>query len=271
MDTIERTDKWRASYNEWYGLHGRELVRGDIDTDYPVVANKRAPFVPLRRALPLLNVALISSAGAYLDGTEAFNTNTPGGDVTFREIPTLVEAEDLQFAARGYDPAAVRSDINAQIPLARLSEFSANGILGGLVPVFWSFCGFIPEADRLAEETLPRLVERVRRYETQAALLIPASRLCHQSMALAARALEAAGIPTMMIAVERDIVDSVRAPRAAYYNGQFGSVAGAPRWPEHQRRVLDESLRLLEPTDQPGTRKLTVTLETEVENARGER
>ncbi len=130
MDTIERIDKWRARYNEWHGIHGRELVRGDIDTDYPFVTNKRAPFVPLRRALPLVNLALITSAGAYLDGTESFDTSAPGGDTSFREIPTLIEAGDLQYAARGYDPEAVRSDMNAQIPLSRLFEFAGNGIIG---------------------------------------------------------------------------------------------------------------------------------------------
>lgn len=271
MDTIEKIDKWRARYDEWFGIHGRELVRGDIDTDYPFIQNKRAPFVPLGRALPHLSLALITSAGAYLDGTEAFDIHAPGGDFSFREIPTLIEAGDLQYAARGYDPAAVRADMNAQIPLTRLAEFASNGIIGGLAPVFWSLCGFIPDAARFVDDALPRLVERVRRYAPHAVLLIPASRLCHQSMSLAARAIEAAGTPTMVIGVERDITDDVLAPRAVYYDGQFGSVAGAPLWPEHQRRVLDESLRLLEPIDQPGTRKLSVTLETEVENSRGER
>jgi hypothetical protein len=100
---------------------------------------------------------------------------------------------------------------------------------------------------------------------------VPASRLCHQSVALAARALETAGVRTIMLAVARDVVESVRPPRAVYYNGETGSVAGRPQWPEHQRRILDETLRLLESLDQPTVRKLVVELETQVEKARGER
>lgn len=219
----------------------------------------------------MLNLALVTSAGAYIDGTEAFDTSKTDGDVSFREIPVEIEAEDLRWAARGYDPSAVQEDMNAQVPLARLFEFEGNGIIGQLNPVWWSFCGFIPHAARLVERTLPELVERVTRYEAQAALLIPASLLCHQSMALAARALEAAGIPTMMLAVDRGSVERVRAPRAAYYTGELGCVAGRPNWPEHQRRILDESLRLIEPTDQVGVRHLAVTLETSVEMGRGER
>jgi hypothetical protein len=75
----------------------------------------------------------------------------------------------------------------------------------------------------------------------------------------------------MTLAVAQDVVESVRPPRASLYDGQLGSVAGLPNWPEHQRRVLDESLRLIEPMDQPGVRKLVVELESQVEVARGER
>ncbi|HYY94094.1 MAG TPA: hypothetical protein VE713_06210, partial [Pyrinomonadaceae bacterium] len=85
------------------------------------------------------------------------------------------------------------------------------------------------------------------------------------------RAIEAAGIPTMMLAVDRETVERARPPRAAYYPGEFGCVAGKPNWPEYQRRVLDEALRLVEPIDQPSVRNLVVALETEVEMERGEK
>ncbi len=266
---IEHPNAWRAYYNRWKRIN--ELREGEVGEHYPWVVNERAPFTPARRALPMLNLALITSAGAYLDGTDAFDINAPDGDLSFREIPVEIEAADLKWAARGYDPAAVLEDMNAQVPLQRLFEFEGNGIIGQLNPVWWSLCGFIPEAGRLAEETVPRLVERVMRYEVQAALLVPASRLCHQTMSLAARAIEAAGIPTMMLAVEREIVTSARPPRAAFYKGELGCVAGRPGWKEHQRRILDESLRLIEPTDSAGIRHLTVELETTVEMERGER
>ena len=269
MEIIERMDEWRDRYARWKVTN--EIRGGDVGPHYPWVENARAPFTPARRALPMLNLALVISAGAYIDGTEPFDTSAAGGDASFREIPVEVEPEDLKWCARGYDPSAVLEDMSSQAPVARLKEFEGNGIIGRLNPVFWSFCGFIPSAARFAETALPRLVERVTRYEARAALLVPASRLCHQTMSLAARALEAARVPTMTLGVERETFDRVRPPRAAYYDGEFGSVAGRPNWPQHQRRVLDEALRLIEPTDQVGVRKLVVDLETEVEVARGER
>lgn len=271
MEIIEHLEDWKKQYGAWQDERGTSSGNDELGDSYPFVKNRRAPFSPARRALPMLNLALISSAGAYIDGTDRFDTSTPTGDLTFREIPSQIEPEDLRFAARAYNPAAVEADPNSLLPLARLFEFESNGIIGQLNSVFWSFAGFIPDAGRLVEEMVPRLVARVERYEVQAALLIPASRLCHQSVSLVARALEQAGIPTMTLATVQDVVETVRPPRAALYEGEIGSVAGLPNWPEHQRRILDEALRLIEPMDQPGTRQLVVQLESKVEEARGER
>ena len=265
MEIIEDIEGWRRRFADW------KPGAGDSLSDYPFVKNRRAPFMPARRALPMLNLALISSAGAYIDGTPAFDTSSATGDSTFREIPIEVENSDLRFAARGYDPAAVQQDVNSQLPIERLLEFEQNGIIGQLNPVYWSFAGFIPDAAKLVGELIPKLLERIRRYEVQAALLVPASVLCHQSIGLVARALELEGVPTMTLAVVKDVVDSVRPPRVALYDGEPGSVSGLPNFPEHQRRILDEALRLIEPMDQAGIRKLVVALETAVQKSRGER
>lgn len=260
---IENTGEWAGRYSRWRA--------NDDLTNYNFVENIHAPFTPARRALPMLNLALISSAGAYIDGTTSFDTAARDGDASFREIPIEVEAADLLYAARGYDATAVRQDRNVQIPIERLLEYQANNVIGSLNSVWWSFNGFIPNAQRVAETLAPPIVERLKRYEVQAALLVPASHLCHQSVALLARAVELAGIPTMMIAVEREIIDRVRPPRAAFYNGEFGTVAGKPNWKQYQRRVLEEALRWIESFDQPGVRKLATALENEVEKSRGER
>ena len=270
MEIIENIEEWRESYSAWQRDEGQKSGSNELRS-YPFVKNKRAPFAPARRALPMLNLALISSAGAYIDGTPQFDTNAPDGDVSFREIPSQIEAGDLRFAARGYDPSAVESDRNSLLPLDRLFEFENNQIIGQLNQVFWSCSGFIPNAALLMDELIPRLVERVKRHEVQAALLIPASKLCHQSVSLIARALEHAAIPTMTLAVDKGVVTSVRPPRAALFSGKLGAVAGLPNFPEHQRRILDEALRLIEPMDQPGIRQLVVELESQVEAARGER
>ncbi len=263
MELVEKIDEFKDRFSRWNG--GEEL------RNYPFIKNIYAPFAPARRSLPMLNLALISSAGSYIDGTQAFDVENRNGDASFKEIPVEIEAEDLKFAARGYDPAAVLEDMNCQIPIDRLLEYEENAVIGQLNHVWWSLSSFIPNAARVAEQLAPSLADRIERYQAQAALLIPASRLCHQTLGIVAREIEQRGIPTMLLSVDRTVTDLVRAPRTAYYDGEFGSVAGKPNWSQHQHRILDESLRWIETLDQPTSRKLVVSLETETEMARGER
>lgn len=263
MELIEQLRDFSGRYQSW---RGNENLN-----NYPFVENRLAPFTPVRRALPMLNLALVSSAGAYIDGTEPFDTGAPGGDPEFREFPIEVEAADLLYAARGYDPGPVREDRNVQIPIDRLLEYEENVVIGRLHHVWWSLMGWIPDARLVAEQTAPQLAERLTRHEVQAALLVPASRLCHQTLGIIARAIEMRGIPTIMISVDKQVTDRVRPPRTAYYRGEFGMVAGKPDWKQYQLRILDETLRWIETFDHPGARKLAVELETATEMARGER
>jgi D-proline reductase (dithiol) PrdB len=262
MQVIENKDDVTKRYSRWRP--------NDELAGYPWVENQHSPFTPVRRALPMLNLGLVSSAGAYIDGTETFDLEAKDGDATYREIPIEVEAVDLRYAARGYDPTAVTEDRNAQIPVDRLLEYEANAVIGSLNNVWWSIGSYIPNAENVAELG-DKIAARLHRYDVQAALFIPATRLCHQTIGIIARAVEKSGIPTMTISVDPAITDKVRPPRTAYYSGDFGSVAGKPNWREYQLRILDEALRWTETFDQPGSRKLAVDLETQVEAARGER
>lgn len=263
MELIEKLDEFVERFSRWNGSEDLE--------NYPFVENTYAPFTPVRRSLPMLNLALISSAGAYIDGTDPFDIENRDGDPSFREIPVGVDPADLRYSARGYDPAAVQEDMNSQIPVERLIEYEENAVIGNLNHVWWSLSSHIPNASIVAEKIAPEIAERVVRYQAHAALLIPASRLCHQTLGLVARELEQREIPTILISVDRNITDKVRPPRTAYYDGNLGAVAGKPNWREYQLRILDESLRWIETLDQPSARKLAVALETEIEMARGER
>lgn len=263
MELIENIGSYSGRFSRWNA--------NDALSGYPWVENIHAPFTPVRRALPMLNLAVISSAGAYIDGMEPFDLSIRDGDLKFIEVPVEVEAADMKYAAKNYDPKSVQEDRNSQIPIDRLTEYAENGVIGALNNVWWSISSHIPNASRVAEELAPAIAQRLHRYEIQAALLIPASRLCHQTLGIIARGIEASGIPTINISVDAKLTDLIRPPRTAYYNGEIGSVAGKPTFREYQLRILDETLRWMETFDQPGSRKLAVDLETSVEAARGER
>jgi hypothetical protein len=263
MEIIENSEKYSKRFSAW---NGNEHLSG-----YPWVENIHAPLTTLKRALPMLNLGLISLAGAYIDGTEAFDLTSRDGDSGFHEIPIEVEAAGLRYSAKGYDTKAVEQDRNSLIPIERLLEYEANAVIGKLNDVWWSVSSWTPNAQLVAEEIAPMLSERLHRYEVNAALIIPASRLGHQSAGIIARGIELGGIPTIVISVDKLAAERIRPPRTAFYGGEYGSVVGPADWPQFQLRVLDETLRNMETFDQPGIRRLAVELESKVEAARGER
>jgi D-proline reductase (dithiol) PrdB len=65
-------------------------------------------------------------------------------------------------------------------------------------------------------------------------------------VSLIARHLEANGIPTVMIATARDIVESCAVPRLLFVDFPLGSPCGEPYAIEQQRDIFEQALTLLE-------------------------
>ena len=77
--------------------------------------------------------------------------------------------------------------------------------------------------------------------------------MCHQTVSLAARHLEANGIPTVIMGCARDIVEYVGVPRLLFSDFPLGNPAGRPHDPESQAFTLDLALRVLESAPAPRT------------------
>ncbi len=72
-------------------------------------------------------------------------------------------------------------------------------------------------------------------------------------MGLVARALEAAGMPTLCLTSAYSITASVNPPRAAFSDLPLGHTVGRPHEPEFQRDLLRRAFRAAETMDEPGT------------------
>ncbi len=70
--------------------------------------------------------------------------------------------------------------------------------------------------------------------------------MCHQTVSLVARHLEENGIPTVVIATARDIVESAAVARLLFVDFPLGAPCGEPGNSAQQRQVLEMALRLLE-------------------------
>ena len=70
--------------------------------------------------------------------------------------------------------------------------------------------------------------------------------MCHQTVSLAARHLEAHGIPTVIMGCAKDIVEHCGVPRFLWSDFPLGNSAGRPFDVESQAETLELALRVLE-------------------------
>ena len=77
--------------------------------------------------------------------------------------------------------------------------------------------------------------------------------MCHQTVSLAARHLEANGIPTVIMGCAKDIVEYCGVPRFVFSDFPLGNSAGRPFDVESQAQTLELALRVLESAPGPRT------------------
>lgn len=70
--------------------------------------------------------------------------------------------------------------------------------------------------------------------------------MCHQTVSLAARHLEASGISTVIMGCAKDIVEHCGVPRFLFSDFPLGNSAGRPFDVESQAKTLELALQVLE-------------------------
>ena len=77
--------------------------------------------------------------------------------------------------------------------------------------------------------------------------------MCHQTVSLVARHLEANGIPTVVFGCARDIVESCGVPRFLFSDFPLGNPCGKPFDAAMQRDIVRRGVDLLASARTPGT------------------
>jgi hypothetical protein len=77
--------------------------------------------------------------------------------------------------------------------------------------------------------------------------------VCHQTVSLAARHLEANGIATVVMGCAKDIVEYCGVPRFLFSDFPLGNAAGRPKDPQSQAFTLELALRILASAPAPRT------------------
>jgi D-proline reductase (dithiol) PrdB len=84
-------------------------------------------------------VAIVSSAGLVVRGEDPFR----GRDADYRAIPANTGAEELLIShiSINFDRTGFQEDWNVVFPLDRLRELAAEGTIGSVAQIHYSFMG----------------------------------------------------------------------------------------------------------------------------------
>jgi hypothetical protein len=214
------------------------------------------PFRPLDKPLAQCRVALVTTAAPYQPDKGDQGPGSPyNARAKFYAVYSGDAAidHDLRIAHVAIDRKhTTAEDIGSYFPLRPLRDAAARARIGAIAPRFHGL-----PTNRSQRATLdtdcPDLVARCAADRVDAALHVPNCPICHQSVGLAARALETAGIATVVMGCAKDIVEHVGVPRFVFSDFPLGNAAGRPRDPESQAFTLELALQVLERAPAPRT------------------
>ena len=214
-----------------------------------------APFHPLRKPLSAARVTIVTTAARFdpAKGDQGPNAAYNGGAKFYQVYDGETDAgHDLRISHVAYDRKhTTATDANSWFPLAQLHRMASSGRIGHVAPRF--FGAPTNRSQRVTIETdAPEILARCKADDVDAAVLVPNCPVCHQSVSLIARHLEANGVATVVMGCAKDIVEHAAVPRFLFSDFPLGNSAGKPHDLESQATSLELALRLLEAA--PGAR-----------------
>jgi D-proline reductase (dithiol) PrdB len=226
-----------------------EYIQQEWAPDFHYAHYESIPWAPFRKAPDAACVALVTTGGVHLRQASPF---AGIDDASYREIPGTAQATDLTVSHPFFDTTELEQDIDALFPLTRLRELQSAGVIRCTAPQHFSFMGVVPHWGRL-EGSAQQVAEKLISAAVDAVILTPGSPICNHSMAIIQRVLEAAGLATIALTIEPEIMKNVQVPRAMIVDFPPGCPVGEPTDHEKQRKVLQEALEYLTTMTRPGT------------------
>ncbi len=252
LPPIAYMDRTRA----WY------LALG-YDNPYQWAHHEDVPFTRLRRPLAQSTVALVTTAAPYRAELPGQGPGDPyNGEAKFFSVwsKPVSPAPDVRISHIAYDRKHTSArDPDTWFPLKRLKQAAAQGRIGALGARVHGLPTNRSQRTNI-ETDAPVLLAALREDGADATILVPNCPVCHQSVSLAARHLEANGIATVIMGCAKDIVEHCGVPRFLFSDFPLGNAAGRPFDVASQHTMLAMALNLLETASAPRT-TLTSPLE----------
>ncbi len=208
-----------------------------------------APFQPLGKPLSQSRVTLVTTAAPFdpAKGDQGPGAKYNGGAKFYQVYDgDTSKTHDLRISHVAYDRVHTSADDSGTwFPLPQLRRLAREQRIGEIAPRF--FGAPTNRSHRVTLETdAPDILARCRAGQVDAAVLVPNCPVCHQTISLVARHLEANGIATVVIGCAKDIVEHAAVPRFLFSDFPLGNSAGRPHDPASQAFTLELALRVLE-------------------------
>jgi len=217
------------------------------ENPYAWAHHENAPFHPHSLPLADTRVTLITTAAPFQADKGPQGPRAPyNASPKFYKVYSgdTRQSHDVRIAHVAIDRYHTHmEDMNSWFPLPVMQRLATQGLFE-LAPRFHGL-----PTNRSQRHTLgvdvPDLIARCQQDQVDAALLVANCPVCHQSLSLAARELEAAGIATVVMGCARDIVEHCAVPRFLFSDFPLGNAAGRPHDIASQEATLRLALQLL--------------------------
>jgi len=219
---------------------------------------KEVPFTALEKPLSECNVGIVTTAAPYQadkgdQGPGApYNSAAKFYDVYSKDTTSLPDLR-ISHVAIDRDHTSAQ-DLGSYFPLAALKRAASEQLIGHAAKRFYGL-----PTNRSKRETIDKDCQILRGLiiedRVDIAVLVPNCPVCHQSVSLAARTLETAGIVTVIMGCAKDIVEHVGVPRLLFSDFPLGNAAGRPNDTKSQFKTLQMALEMCVSATQPRTTK----------------
>lgn len=211
--------------------------------------NNDAPFSALKKTLSQSVIGIVTTAAPFRTG---FGNQDPGApynagakffDVYCADSATPPDLRISHIAIDRDNTSA--TDLGSYFPLAALRAATKEGRIGEISKRFYG----LPtnRSKRTTKEIdCKNLLQQCLIDCVDVAILVPNCPVCHQSVSIAARTLESAGIPCVVVGCAKDIVERVGVSRFLFNDFPLGNSVGRPHDPQSQKEIISLALELFE-------------------------
>ena len=213
------------------------------------------PFQPLAGPLAQCTATIVTTAAPFDPARGPQGPGAPyNAAAKFHEVysgDTAVD-HDLRIAHVAIDRRHTSmEDSGTWFPLTALRQAAARG----RVRLAARFHGVPTNRSqrRTVEVDGPEVLARCRADGVDVALLVANCPVCHQTLSLVARQLEAAGIATVVMGCAKDVVEHAGVPRFLFSDFPLGNAAGNPHPPAAPAAPLNLAGGLLAAAPAPPT------------------